>query len=237
MNGFDNAILTFLTQHAFHSEFVNHAIRDLTQFYTVKGLVLMAMLCWMWFGSGKRNGKWQLEMVIAIVASGLLALIAGRLLAHYMPYRIRPIHSPDLHLHFPESTYTEPTLRFWNSFPSDHAMLWGAIATGIFLVYRVAGVFALLYTVLFVLLPRVYLGLHYPTDVLAGLALGIIFVCLGTRDAVRVRIAAPVLRAFERWPAPSYTFAFILCFELITQFDDVRVVLGAIRKAILGDAV
>ena len=46
MNGFDDAILTFLTQHAFHSAVVNHAIRAVTGFYTVKGLVLIAVLCW-----------------------------------------------------------------------------------------------------------------------------------------------------------------------------------------------
>lgn len=233
MNGFDNAILTFLTQHAFHSAFANHAIRAMTEFYTVKGLLLIAALCWIWFvpgEPGKRNRN--REMVIATIASGLLALLVGRLLAHYLPFRVRPLHDPNVHLHFPETTYTEPTLRFWSSFPSDHAMLWGAIAMGIFLVYRTLGVFAMLYTVLFVVLPRVYLGLHYPTDVIVGLALGIASTCLMTRDAVRLRIAAPFLRWLERFPAPTYTFAFILCFELITQFDDIRVATEAVRKAL-----
>ena len=231
VNGFDNAILTFLTQHAFHSGFANHAIRALTEFYTVKGLVLTTVLWWMWFAQDERYAA-NREMVIATIAAGLLALVVGRLLAHYLPFRIRPIHDPNVHLHFPESTYTEPTLRFWSSFPSDHAMMWGAIAMGIFLVYRVVGVLALLYTVLFILLPRVYLGLHYPTDVLAGLALGVVLACLMTRDAVRTRIAAPILRWIERYPAPGYTFAFVLCFEMISQFDDLRVATEAIRKAL-----
>ena len=81
MNGFDDAILSFITQHAFHSGFANHAIRALTEFYTVKGLVLMTVLWGMWFaqGDGTQSNR---EMVVATIVSGLLALVVGRLLAH-----------------------------------------------------------------------------------------------------------------------------------------------------------
>lgn len=231
VNGFDDAILTFLTQHAFHAAFINRAIRAMTEFYTIKGLVLITAIWWIWLAPSQ-HGKSNREMVIATIVSGLLALLIGRLMAHYLPFRIRPIDDPSVHLHFPEATHTESTLRFWSSFPSDHAMMWGAIATGVFLVYRFVGVLALLYTVLFILLPRVYLGLHYPTDVITGLALGFTLTCLMARPAVRARIAAPILRLIERFPAPGYTFAFILCFEMITQFDDLRVATEAIRKAL-----
>ncbi len=57
------------------------------------------------------------------------------------------------------------------SFPSDHAVMAGAVAAGLLLASRRL---ALTATVLAVLLAfaRVYIGAHYPWDVLAGLALG-----------------------------------------------------------------
>jgi undecaprenyl-diphosphatase len=83
------------------------------------------------------------------------------------------LYSAELHLHFAGSDIKDALLTSWSSFPSDHAMLWMAVATGIFLVWRGIGVLAILYTVLFICVPRAYLGFHYPTDLLVGAAVGI----------------------------------------------------------------
>jgi undecaprenyl-diphosphatase len=111
-------------------------------------------------------------------------------------------------------------------------MLWMSVATGIFLVWRRVGVLALLYTAIFICLPRVYLGWHYPTDVLAGAAIGITITCIMTRDSVRTRFAVPILRWFHRFPGPCYTLGFVLCFELITQFDEILLLGRSVSKAL-----
>lgn len=231
MNSFDTAIQTFLTQIAFSSDLVNNAIREFADLYTLKGLALIPILWWMWFKPSQR-GEWEREMVIATIASGLLSLAIGRLLAHFLPFRGRPIYTPELHLHFPSAGLPEAVLRTWSSFPSDHAMLWMSVATGIFLVWRRAGVLALLYTAIVICLPRVYLGLHYPTDVLGGAAIGIIITYVMTRDSVRTRLAAPILGWIHRFPGPCYTLAFLLCFELVTQFDEVLLLKHSVSKAL-----
>lgn len=57
------------------------------------------------------------------------------------------------------------------SFPSDHAVMAGAVAGGLFLVNRRLGVAALL-AALVMAFARVYIGAHWPGDVEVGLVLG-----------------------------------------------------------------
>lgn len=57
------------------------------------------------------------------------------------------------------------------SFPSDHATMAGAAAAGLLLVSRRLGWVAAAAAVLMAF-TRVYVGAHYPVDVLAGLAVG-----------------------------------------------------------------
>ncbi len=63
-------------------------------------------------------------------------------------------------------------------FPSDHATMAGAVAAGAWLVNRRLGLLTTLAGLLLAF-SRVYIGVHYPQDVLAGLALGAVVVLLG----------------------------------------------------------
>ena len=63
-------------------------------------------------------------------------------------------------------------------FPSDHATMAGAVAMGLLLADRRLGVISWVAAVLLAF-SRVYVGAHYPQDVLAGLALGAVVTGLG----------------------------------------------------------
>ncbi|HEY2021451.1 phosphatase PAP2 family protein [Paraburkholderia sp.] len=220
MNIFDYSIEAYLSNIHF-GHFATRAIAAFADFYMFKGLVLIAVLWWLWFQPDVRR-EWRREMVIATFLSGTVAFFSARLLTHWLPFRLRPVYNTELGLHFGDAANRGTAMLDWSSFPSDHAMLWMAVATGILLISPRAGLLALLYTVLFICAPRAYLGLHYPTDLLVGAAMGIAITFFMTRDAIRKRIAAPTLRWIERYQASSATIAFILCIQLVTQFDELR---------------
>ena len=69
-----------------------------------------------------------------------------------------------------------PTTDF--SFPSDHAVMAGAVAAGLLIAWRRLGV-AVAIAALVMACARVYVGAHYPGDVLAGLLLGALVSVVG----------------------------------------------------------
>jgi len=229
MDNFDIAVQTFLAHALSGSSVFDRAIRAIASFNLFKGVVPIALLWGIWFTSSKRLA-WAREMVVATLASGALAFFLGRLLAHFLPFRMRPIYNPNLHLVFPMFGTTEKILRTWSSFPSDHAALWASVAMGIFLVWRWVGVLALLHCAIFICLPRVYLGLHYATDVIGGAAIGLLVTYVVTRPSVRDRFAPIVVRLINAYPSYGYALAFLLCFELATMFEEPRLLVQSIAN-------
>lgn len=64
------------------------------------------------------------------------------------------------------------------SFPSDHAVMAGAVAAAVFMVSRCLEVLGVLAAVVMAF-SRVYIAAHYPQDVLAGLVVGATVSLLG----------------------------------------------------------
>jgi undecaprenyl-diphosphatase len=229
VNTFDSTILRFVNQFAFRSGTFDHMVIAFNEFYFTRGLVLMGMLWWIWFRNGPSVRR-DREIVATTTVATFVALFTGRFLAHWLPFRVRPFANPELMLRFPSDGSTQDLLRTWSAFPSDHAMMWCAVATGIFLASRRLGIVAFLYAIVFICLPRVYLGLHHPTDVLAGGALGVLICLIMNRAAFRQRLAAPILSWSAKHEGALHVGIFLLSFELASQFDELRTLSQSVLK-------
>ncbi len=213
MNAFDRDILRFLTQLANRSPTFDKLVAVIANATLLKGGVVLALVCGLWFSrSGDRRERRSL--LAAAVLGTLAAVIAARALALLLPFRPRPISVVDPPL---AGQWTE-----WSSFPSDHATLMFALTVGLGRVSRRLGAAIAIYAVVFTCLPRLYLGLHYPTDVLAGAFLGTATVVLATSRRCRRFIDGPLFDWVERSPATFYAVGFLVLYEIATLFVDLR---------------
>jgi membrane-associated phospholipid phosphatase len=190
----------------------------------LKGGLFMAVYCWLWFEMRGHQRETHRKILIAMLMASFAALCIARTLAHIIPFRVRPMFADPL-FHMP-SIPISPNYELWSSFPSDTAALFFALGVGVFILWRGAGILFLIYTSLWICLPRLFLGLHYPSDLIAGAVVGSasagIFRWLATTRIYDRWIGGPLLRLENTYPAIFYTCAFPLLYEIAIMFVDVR---------------
>ena len=212
----DAYVSTTISRWASHNEVINHAVYVLSETDILTGALMVALLYYCWFNNGAAEARVRLLLGFG---AALVSAVASRLLQVSLPLRLRPMHALDSG--FQPLPGIDPTLaNHWGSFPSDHAALLFALAAVVWRQSRWLGLLAML-SALFGVLPRVYLGLHYLSDVVAGAALGIGLVFMLGRYGPRTLAHWSVAWA-ERRPSLAYAFAFLMSFEVATLFEDIR---------------
>ncbi|MFJ3185555.1 phosphatase PAP2 family protein [Streptomyces halstedii] len=129
------------------------------------GLVLVGLWCW-W--SVRRRGTTE-DSVTAVAGLVWAPLAAGIALIINIPIRGFVERPRPFNDHQGLEVLVQGKEDF--SFVSDHATMAMAIAVGLFVANRKFGLIALVLAVLEGFC-RIYMGVHYPTDVIGGFALG-----------------------------------------------------------------
>jgi len=188
----------------------------------IQGTIFVGIVgaLWFWPEDTKRHRETITIMILAIIVS----LMLNRTVSTLLPFRHRPMYT--LGANTPGFEW-HADLERWSSFPSDTATLLFTTAAGFWLVSRwwgfVFGVFAISTS-----LARVYLGIHYPSDILAGALLGVGATLALNREFVRRRISANILTMEVRHQPYFYGLFFVVIAELGDGFPVARRVAVAV---------
>lgn len=175
--------ITAFDQHWFHVvnnwTQVNPFLNDLGKIVAKGAPELWALVFLvLWFWPPRVRSQTREAVVFAIVA-GAFALVINLVLGHFF-YRPRPF------VFEPQEVHQLLQHARDSSFPSDHAAGSFGFATGLFYARTRDGIYGILFAAA-VAVARVFVGLHWPTDVLAGAGIGIIagVVVLGLRHQLK----------------------------------------------------
>ena len=228
MDFFDCTILSYVNGFSRLSWIFDYGMAFLAGSDLFKGGVLAAMIWWAWFTCEPPPSK-DRERIISTLLGSVMAVLLARGLALILPFRLRPLHDDSLHFLLPYGRKVT-VLEGWSSFPSDHAVLFFTLSTGLLFISKKAGVFALVYTAVVICFPRVYLGLHYPTDIICGAVIGVSIGWLGNSSRIAGSIPKQIPRWAETKPGIFYAIFFLLTYQIAELFYSSRTIVKAVVK-------
>jgi undecaprenyl-diphosphatase len=226
---FDKEILQFFSYFAANHFSINNLVVMLADNDLMKGGVLVTLGWYIWFSDMGQELQLQLNRkgIFNTMLYTFVGLFITRVSVHLFPFRPRPFLNTDLGLFIPENLNIL-AFSHESSFPSDHATLFMALSYGIWKTNTKVGLFAFIYSVIFILVPRMYLGLHYPSDILIGSLIGIVCVELGFRFNLSKKLDKYLFLFEENKPQYFYPILFVLSYQIADLFEDSRNLLGFI---------
>ena len=157
----DRAVFEWINGLAGHVPVIDNFIRGIANdYFMIIGLCLILIALWFGTREAARRKLNQTAVIVAAISLGISQAIVDILNIFF--FRPRPFTLLPTHLLFYAPTDS--------SFPSNAATITFAIAFGVFFVNRKMGGILLGLAGLLAL-ARVYVGVHYPSDVLGGAAI------------------------------------------------------------------
>ena len=220
---FDTAVVQFLNHFAEKSATFNVLVSDVCNSDLLKGGVFMVFFWWAWF-RGKGDVSARRRFVVLSIVGAMAIVLVARILQLTLPFHDRPVYGA---AEFIMPIGVDPfNLSHWSSLPSDHAALFFALSLAVWYEMRVLGVLAMIWTVVVICLPRVYLGYHYASDIVAGAVLGLVMMAAFHHYLRDWKLLERIVQWEARHRAVFYGMAFVVTYETAILFYDVRQLVG-----------
>ncbi|MGG1152932.1 undecaprenyl-diphosphatase [Bacillus wiedmannii] len=145
------------------------------------GLIIIAY----WFTQSRQNKMVIIQAMIAFITAEIIGKLAGKLHLNYQPFAVLPNvnklvdHAVD------------------NSFPSDHTILFFSICFSFWLVRKKAR-WLWLVLAFCVAISRIWVGVHYPFDILTGALIGIISALFSYWLTPQITFIKQLLNLYEK---------------------------------------
>jgi membrane-associated phospholipid phosphatase len=202
----------------FHPRF-DLGVQSAIQHNILGGLWFGAALFICWIQSA-RNGQREIQLrmltiLIGSILATLLTLLAGALISWPPPARY-----PGLANLFPSYLEANPNT---NCFPSQSTALYGSIAAGVYSLHKASGWVLWVLVAVCVALPRMYVGGHFMTDILASLLLALVGYA-SARRLLEARVTSKIEPFLEKRPRLQFLrefLVFIWILQVAVGFRDV----------------
>jgi undecaprenyl-diphosphatase len=216
MERLDRLFLLLINRPAGHDPLLDSVLFNVADSTILQGGLFVTFYWWLWF-----DGRTCRREVVVGLLGGVAAVVVSRILQLGLPFHQRPLHTPGLGLHLPLGV-DPATLNTFSSFPSDHAVLFFALAVPLWSRSRGLGAAAMAWALVIICLPRVYLGYHWPSDVIAGAVIGVALAVVLRPLLLASRLPDRIVRFETTHPAAFYAASCLVTLELAVMFYDLR---------------
>lgn len=234
LNPFDTGIEQRLNLYANRSRLFDVTMTAFVEHNLIKGAPIVFLYWMAFFPATESNDALRRRRIrlAAGVPLALFALALTRVLAQMLPFRDRPMQVPLLNFHLPFGETAAAMMHGWisSSFPSDHAALFMSLAVGVWLASRRLGAIAIAYTVLFIFIPRLYLGIHWPTDLIVGGLIGAGIALIACIPSYSNFVWSWLVQWWQHSPGTLAASAFLLSYEITDLFASPIKILSALLK-------
>lgn len=230
MQAFDLMVIGWLNQFSNMNLTFDKTLYVIADNHLLKGGVIMGLLWWVWMRNGANFAAPGLHALRSIGGT-LLAIVVARAMQNLLPGRLRPMQEPTLDFLQPFGEHP-PGIVELSSFPSDHAVMFFALSTALFFAVRALGIAAYIWTVVVICFPRVYLGYHYPSDIIAGAVVGVLIMIPVMRMPLPSAIPNLLARVQVRHTGLVFAGIFVLTLQMATMFENSRRLLAGAAQVL-----